>query len=123
MSKIGEKIGKTIFKNIKRFGLRTDDITDMITEFGIDKIIAETLEKSKKGKNENTVLIGYYDNDEFKFRIVGLYPDRNIDNEDIQRVAGSYPIQFFGTEKQTFTLTELINQLITLAFDSDKKDK
>ena len=123
MSKIGDKIGKTIIKNIKRFGLRPDDITDMITEFGIDQIIAEVLETSKKGKNENPVLIGYYDNDEFKFRVVGLSVDHNMDNEEIQKVAGTYPIQFFGTEKKTFTITELINELITIAFNSDKKEK
>jgi hypothetical protein len=95
----------------------------MITEFGIDQLIAEQLETAKKGNNENPVLIGYYDNDEFKFRVVGLSTERNLNNEEIQKVAGTYPIQFFGTEKKTFTITELINQLITIAFNSDKKDK
>ncbi len=121
--KIGKSIGKTIIKTVKKFGIRPDDITDMLSEADIDGLIASELLKLKSENADNIVLIGSYDGKDFKFKAHDIIISET-ENGKIAEIGNSHTFTFFGkSETDHFTLTGLIKDLLELLFNSFEKDK
>jgi len=122
--KIGKSIGKAVVKQIKRFGIRPDDITDMLTEFDIDGMITGELQKLKSENADNIVLIGSYDGKKFKFKAHDILITET-ENGKIAEIGSSHSFTLFGnTETEYFTISSLIKDLLELFFNSfDKKKK
>ena len=122
--KIGQKVGKTLLKTLTKFGLRPDDIVEMIEEIGIDNIIAEQLQEIKTEENEKIVIFGYADEDNnFKFTAAGI-SEIKTESGTVSQIGKQYPFDFFGQKQVTvFTITGMIGELIKLAFSSLDKPK
>jgi len=114
MGVIGKKIGKTVMKSLKVVGVRSDDITGMIEEFEIDSLIAdEILKLQEKNNVEEIVITG-------KVNENGNLIFQAINKNDLTQ---SFDIDFFGIKKDSFSISNIVIELIKLAFEGDKKEK
>ena len=122
MSKIGKSIAKTVFKQIKKFGIRPDDITDMLEEADIDGIIAEKLNELKESETDTIVLAGYYEDSKFKFSAVSVVKEKTEKGTEM-RITKRHKFSFFRNEKTDhFTITELISSLLNMMFSVTEKN-
>lgn len=113
-------LGKTILKTIKRLGVKSKDITELLDGLGLDSIINEFLKESAKKNNEKELIfLGYQKEDLFIMQPFAI-KTIEINGLKYQVIANSYSIHLFGQEYKEIQLKDLINNLIEIAFKEGK---
>lgn len=111
MANIGKGVGKALLKSLKVFGLRPDDITDLLTEFELDSFIVNEIKEIVKKDHANNI------------KIIGEVNEKGkIVFSAIDDLGKTHSINFFGVQKNNFSITNLVTELVNLAFNSIEKE-